>query len=46
MAKEIKEKADKLGISKESLDAGLKNNSKSTEEMINKAYKFKFGGKK
>ena len=46
MIKDIKEKADKLGISKESLEAGLNNNSKSTEEMINKAYKFKFGGRK
>lgn len=43
--KDIMEKAEKLGLSKESVEAGLKKNKTPTETAINKAYKFKFGGK-
>ncbi len=43
MAKnDIYEKAEKLGIKKENLDLGMKKNSKGMEDMITKAYKFKF----
>ena len=43
MAKdEIYEMAEKLGIKKENLDLGMKKNPKGMEDMIKKAYAFKF----
>ena len=40
------ERAEKLGLNKESVEAGLKKNQKGTEDMVNKAYSFKFKGGK
>ena len=42
---DINDMADKLGIKRENLVAGLKKDTKKTEDMISKAYAFKFKGK-
>ena len=49
MAKEkltIQEMAEDIGIKKENLELGLKENKKGVEESIIKAYNFKNKGKK
>jgi hypothetical protein len=40
MAKDIQEMALELGIKKENLDFGLKQNKEKVEESIKKAYSF------
>jgi hypothetical protein len=42
---DIEEKAEKLGIKKENLELGLKQDTKKMHEAIDKAYAFKFKGK-
>lgn len=37
---DIYAKAEKLGIKKENLEAGLKNNKSATEKMVNEATSF------
>ena len=43
MAKDINEMAEKLGIKKENLDAGLKADKKKMEEAIIEAHAFMHG---
>ena len=40
---DINDMAEELGIKKENLEAGLKKDTKKTEDMIKKAYAFKTG---
>jgi len=44
--KEVYAMAEKLGVKKENLDLGMKKDEKAMTDMITKANKFKFKGKR
>ena len=43
--KSIYDLAEKLGLKKENVEAGMKSNPEKTADMITKAYAFRFKGK-